>query len=110
MINLPVSFLNISSLILGLAAWTLPIIGILTRKKQKRKSLFLLTIFSFGFCAFALLFQISYNNHLVRIADWTALADTSGTVQQVSSILLWVTLFLNALQLLLGQNNKANNK
>ncbi len=40
--------------------------------------------------------QIFYNDHLVKIEDWSALMDTSSAVAMVSTLLLVVTIILNA--------------
>lgn len=98
-----IGLLNMASLLLGLGAWFLPIFGLLTRKNQKRKTVLYLSLFSLAFCALAIWFQLSYSHHLVRIADWSALADTSETVKQVSGILLLMTLLLNGCRLFLSE-------
>ena len=56
---------------------------------------------SLGACAVSLYFQIAYTHHLVEIADWSALADTSYATKKVSAILLVATLILNAAPLVL---------
>ncbi|APC47660.1 hypothetical protein BME96_05535 [Virgibacillus halodenitrificans] len=86
--------LNIGSLILGIVAWVLPAISLLSYDKTKVKKWPILSITA---CALALCFQIIYNYHLVKIQDWAALLDTTGAVVFASVVLLSVTVLLNAI-------------
>lgn len=52
--------------------------------------------------------QIFYNNHLVKIEDWSALMDTTGAVAFVSAVLLTVTIILNAITLIIYRNRTVN--
>lgn len=56
-----VSFLMLGSLILGLIAWTLPVISIMKIKKGKNEICSVLSFFSTILCAVSLYFQIYYN-------------------------------------------------
>nr|WP_182199305.1 hypothetical protein [Paraliobacillus salinarum] len=96
--------LNIGSLVLGLIAWSLPVISLVRRRKQKNNTWFSLSIFSFSACTVAVTFQIIYNYHLVKIEDWAALMDTIGVVALVSSVLVVVTILLNVVNLMLFRN------
>lgn len=90
-------WLNVGSLVLGLIAWLIPIVSIMQHKKGKNKFSLILSLLSVGACAIALWFQISYNNYLVQIQDWTALMDTTSTLNWVSAVLLIVTVVLNSI-------------
>ena len=73
-------WLNVGSLVLGLIAWTLPIICLLQPAKQEYRKWAALSIFSLSACAISLCLQIFYMHHIVHIADWAALMDTMGAV------------------------------
>lgn len=79
--------LNTASLLLGLAAWALPIASLIRRKKPQ-------TALSAACCSLSLLCQILYTQHLVSIRDWSAIEDTHGAV------LVCVTAILNTPSLL----------
>jgi len=96
-------WLNVGSLVLGLIAWTLPVIGILIARK-KQLNFWSLTALSLMACAIAIFFQMLYNQHLIDIDDMSALLDTSKVVTYVSGILLIGTGILNALNF--GINHK----
>jgi hypothetical protein len=89
-------WLNGGSLVLGLIAWALPIIGILIAG-NKKLNFWSLTALSLMACAIAIFFQMMYNQHLIDINDMSALLDTSKAVTYISGILLLVTGILNAL-------------
>lgn len=86
------TFLNLGSLILGLAAWVIPIAAISMRKKRP---LNLFSIYSFSFCAAALLFQLLQVQHLVRIGDLSAIMDTIRATCIAAVVLVVVTGALN---------------
>lgn len=87
-------WLNLASLLLGLAAWALPGIAFIRRRQTA-----IFAAASFCACALSLWLQILYTEHLVNKSDWSALMDTSHAVSVVSGILLVVTLLLNVLAL-----------
>lgn len=89
------SSLMLGSLGLGLLAWALPVIGLALRTRVDGKGRAALAAGSVSACALSLFLQILYANHLVKIADWSALMDTFQTVTKVSAILLVVTMILN---------------
>ncbi|KOS68945.1 hypothetical protein AEA09_10570 [Lysinibacillus contaminans] len=95
-----VDWLNIGSLVLGLIAWILPIVNLMQYKKHDHKNWGTLAILSISACAVSLCFQIFYNNHLVKIEDWSALMDTTDAVASVASVLLIVTVLLNAITMI----------
>lgn len=90
-------WLNLISLVLGLIAWLIPASIIIQAKKRKLKIPFIMLLLSMGACGIALWCQISYNNYLVQIQDWTALMDTTSTLNWVSAVLLIVTVVLNSI-------------
>nr|WP_255726777.1 hypothetical protein [Sporosarcina sp. ACRSM] len=91
--------MNLGSLVLGLIAWLLPVVNLMHSKKHDNRNWVVLSMMSLIACAISLSFQIIYNNHLVNIEDWSALMDTSGAVTFAASTLLIVTIFLNAITL-----------
>lgn len=93
------SLLNLGSLILGLIAWTLPVIDLVRSNKTERRNLPVMSVASLSSCAISLCMQIFYQNHLVKIGDRAALMDTSNAVAVVSAILLVITLILNLITL-----------
>ncbi|WP_313756665.1 hypothetical protein [Tissierella sp.] len=100
--------LNVGSLALGLIAWILPIISLVKSEKRNHDNWAILSVISISACAISLCFQIFYNNHLVKIADWSALMDTTGAVTFVSAVLLTVTIILNAITLVIYRNRTVN--
>lgn len=99
-----VSFLMLGSLILGLVSWILPILSI--TKDNKNWATY--SIISMSSCSIALVFQILYSNHMVKIEDLAALMDTSGTSAMLSVILLVITLILNILSLIYNTIKERN--
>lgn len=100
--------LNVGSLVLGLIAWLLPIINMAKSKKRNHDNWAVLSVMSISACAISLCLQIFYNNHLVKIEDWSALMDTTGAVTFVSAVLLTVTIILNAITLIIYRNRTVN--
>ncbi len=103
-----IGLLNLGSLILGLVAWLLPVVNLMHSKKHGNRNWAVFSMMSLMACAISLSFQITYNNHLVKIEDWSALMDTSDAVASAASILLSVTILLNALTLIVyrGRTSK----
>ena len=95
--------LNLGSLMLGLIAWILPVVNLVKQNKADHKNWAVFSVASVSACAISLCMQIFYNNHLVRIEDWSALMDTSNAVVFVSVILLLVTIVLNTITLIIYQ-------
>ncbi|MBO8165566.1 MAG: hypothetical protein H0Z34_17960 [Brevibacillus sp.] len=91
--------LNLGSLVLGLVAWILPVINLVRHKKSDHKNWVVLSMASISACAISLCFQIFYGSYLVKIEDWSALKDTTDAVAFVSSVLLVITILLNAVTL-----------
>ncbi len=95
--------LNIGSLILGVVAWSLPLANFVQYKRHSTRAWDWVTasIISLSACAISLCFQLVYNNHLIKISDWTALLDTADTLVVLSATLLIVTLILNGITLII---------
>ena len=98
--------LNLGSLIFGLIAWVLPIINLVQRGKDRHGNWAAFSVASVSACAVSLCMQIFYGNHLVKIEDWSALADTSSAVVRVSTLLLVVTMILNVVTLVVHRGRK----
>jgi cytochrome c oxidase subunit 4 len=91
--------LNLGSLLLGLIAWIFPVINLVKSNTVEHKNRVVFSITSICACAISLYLQILYSNHLVKMEDWSALADTSRAVALVAAILLVFTITLNAITL-----------
>ncbi|ALS78456.1 hypothetical protein AUO94_07170 [Planococcus kocurii] len=102
-------WLNIGSLILGLIAWALPIAMLAKHNKENNKRLVLFSIASISACVISLCFQILYQDYLVRIEDWSALADTSKAVVRLSFLLAIVTILLNVITALVYNKKVSEN-
>ena len=86
---------NILSLLLGIVAWSLPVMYLM---RWKHREWFCCG--SFGLCALAMYFQLREILKRARIGDFAAIEDTIGAVVFAASMLLIVTLILNALAML----------
>ena len=80
--------LNVSSLLLGLAAWGF---GIAALRRGK------ISLTSFALCLLALVFQFAELTHRAQIGDVSAILDTVQAVTMASAVLSAGTLFLNTL-------------
>lgn len=100
-------WLNVGSLMLGLIAWILPVVSLMRYKQGGHKNGAAFSVMSVSACAISLLFQIFYNLHVVMVEDWTALMDITGGVAFVSTILLVVTILLNAVTLIVYRDRTA---
>lgn len=96
-----VGLLNVGSLVLGLIAWILPVVGLIWISKHWVA----LSIISLSACAISLIFQIYYNYHLVQIEDWSALMDTMRGVVVAATVLLIGTLLVNLISLIVYRRN-----
>jgi len=92
-------WLNLGSLVLGLIAWILPVVNLVQHNKADRRNWVVFSVVSLSACATSLCMQLFYSDHLVKIEDWSALMDTSHAVALVATILLVVTIILNAITL-----------
>ncbi|MFS0788383.1 hypothetical protein ABC345_18625 [Shouchella sp. 1P09AA] len=86
-------WLNLGSLVIGLLAWTLPILNLVKHHKRW----VIVSLASMSACIVSICFQLLYNDYLVRIEDWSALMDTSQSVILLSFILAAGTIFLNGI-------------
>ena len=77
----------LGSLILGFAAWVLPVVGMFRRKNY--------TSASFAFCSASLFLAIIDTQRLVNKGDWAAIEDTHGGVLFGATVLVIVTAALN---------------
>ncbi len=81
--------LNVASLFFGVVAIIIPMI------KNTRNRNVIMTILSFTCCLIAIGCQMVYQNHLVNIGDWSAIADTYSAVLSVSIVLMVITVSIN---------------
>lgn len=88
--------LNLGSLVFGLIAWILPVIGFWQYHRVSRQRGLAFSAVSVGACAVSLCLQIFELHHRVNLQDWSALMDTSHAVVLVAGVLLAVTIILNA--------------
>ena len=89
------AFFNLGSLILGLAAWGLPLLAI---GKKDRFSLCCLG--SFGCCILSLLLQLFEVKNRVNLEDWSALMDTTHAVVVAAVVMVVVMVVSNVFALL----------
>ena len=99
------SMLNLGSLALGLAAWLLPVMGMLSRTSSPARTN-ALSVFSLSACALSLFLVVLYLGRLVQAEDWSALMDTVPAFRLSASVLLAVALPLNALALFCRNRTK----
>jgi cytochrome c oxidase subunit 4 len=92
-------WLHLGSLVLGLVAWILPVVNLVQHNKGDNRNWAAFSVASVSTCAMSLCLQIYYTSHLVEREDWSALMDTIHAVALVATILLVVTLILNAITL-----------
>lgn len=83
---------NILSLVLGIVAWSLPVMYLMRWKYRQQ-----LCCGSFGLCALAMYFQLREMLRLSEKGDYAAIEDTIGAVVFAASVLLITTVILNAL-------------
>ena len=82
--------LNPLSLLLGLAAWALPLMAI-SRRLRLGKTLAASSLC----CSVSLLVANWYiRSHLAALQDWSALLDTSGALVRTAAVLIAVTALL----------------
>ena len=77
----------LASLILGFAAWGLPLLGMLRRKNY--------TSGSFALSTASLYLQFWQHDILVDKGDWSAIEDTSNGILFGATVLVAVTALLN---------------
>lgn len=99
--------LNLGSFVLGLIAWTLPVVSLIRYGKHDHRNWVAFSLMSISACAVSLCFQIFYNNHKVQVEDWSALMDTTSTVAFAAAVLLIVTILLNIITLIVYRDRTA---
>lgn len=72
------TFIHISSLILLVISWIIPMITIF--KSKKIKNFLRVPLFSFGACITAIIMQLAEIKYLVGIEDFSAVTDTINAV------------------------------
>lgn len=82
--------LNIASLLLGLAAWGLPLVGVAKPARRER-----FTVASFSCCILALVAEILSVGQRVFLGDMSGLEDTMGGIIALILILVGVTFLMN---------------
>lgn len=95
--------LNLISLLFGLLAITIPF----AQKTFKVSALRIIISFSFSLIAIGC--QIAYQNHLVTIEDFSAIADTMGAVLIATIVLIVLTILSNVVSLLIIKNRHVAN-
>lgn len=102
-------FLNLGSLVLGVIAILLPICSILSTNKKVHNYRLIFCTLSFSACAISISFQLLYNNHLVKIEDWSALMDTTSSSVFAVTLLLISTILLNTLTIIINRDKTVKN-
>ncbi|MDR2899409.1 MAG: SAC family polyphosphoinositide phosphatase [Clostridiales bacterium] len=88
------------SLISGLTAWILPVIGFVKVEKLNNRTRLFLTIISLASCTLALLLAMISQNHMAETENWSGVMDTSGPFLRVSIVLVSVTFVVNIVNLI----------
>lgn len=104
-----IGFLNLGSLVLGVIAILLPIYSLLSTNKKVQNYRLIFCTLSFSACSISISFQLFYNNHLVKIEDWSALMDTTSSSVLAVSILLITTILLNTLTIIFNRDKAVKN-
>lgn len=99
--------LNIISLILGIVAWSLPLISLTKIKNINSKNFIIFSMLSFAFTVLSLYFQFVYINYLLKKDDWAAIYDTNNAVLFCCTVLITVTFGLNLINFIILKFNKS---
>lgn len=87
----------ITSVLLGVLAWAIPVIQIYSSEKSPRKWKYT-TLFSMGLCSVSIYVQIllmkSYGE------EWTCIVDSLGALKTAAPILIVVTMILNLIAMM----------
>ena len=97
---------QLASLILGLLAWIFPMILIVHYKKMSERKWLTLFGGSLSACAISLWMRIMMTFSRVQAGDFSALEDFYYVIAFAVSVLLAVTMFLNAFALYLYLKNR----
>lgn len=95
-------FCNIGSIVVGLAAWLVPVIGVNVNKGKSHD----FSVASFSCCAMALVLQLVEIRHRVMIGDLSAVMDTISAILMAAVVLVVITMFINILVLRSARNKK----
>ena len=87
---------NIASLVLGICAWVLALLAIMTSKAVTAHRN---TVLSFSSCVLALVFQLLEIHRRVSIGDYSAIEDTIEAIVSAAVVLSVVTVVLNVVAL-----------
>ena len=99
--------LTLLSLVLGLAAWVLPLVRLARLKRTTSLHGLHRTCFvSFSCCALALVCELFFLDHRVVVQDWSALMDTMRAVCMAAAVLLAGTVLVNLPLLLFSLDEK----
>lgn len=85
---------NIGSLILGLAAWVIPLLAL-----GKKDRFVLCCIGSLSCCSVSLLLQLLEIRRRVELSDWSALMDTTDAVVLAAVLLICGLFAINCIAL-----------
>lgn len=89
---------SVVSLAFGLAAWALPVVALCRRgKNPAHGTARVLSAASLAACAVALCAQLYHVLIRVNLGDWAGLMDTIPAVVWLGTLLLIVTITLNAI-------------
>lgn len=91
--GIDLGWLNVGSLVLGLIAWMLPLLNLVS--KEITPKWMLLAMGSLSACGTSILLQLYYQAYLVEVMDWSALMDTTPAIVSVAAFLLISTIVLN---------------
>lgn len=95
--ELPICFFTVGSLLLGILAWILPIIGIGVQFATKKKQAVLFNIISLVCCVLAIFLQMILTASLVYRENWGTLRDLYKAEVFVSGVLILGTILANIL-------------
>lgn len=101
--------LNIGSLILGLCAWMIPIVGLLKGKVSFLSAVKAIFI-SFVCALISMLMQMMETKQVVARNDWSALMDTQGAVVFAAIVMSAVVVLLNGILLVRLSNSRGFNE
>ena len=89
---------NLARIVLGLLAWTLPVVAMVRRKNAAG-----CCAGSFLLCSLSLLLQLVNMVYLCRIRDFSAVEDTVGAVALAAIVLVIGSMILNAIAALISK-------
>jgi len=100
-------WMSLGSILFGLIALMIPIIGIVSNQKLRIKETRIFTFLSLSACGISLFLQIFSAEIMVRFEDFSGLIDTIDVVVVISGALLLLTIILNLIDIMLfGKKRK----